>query len=115
MADATDIKKGHLEEEGWLRRSILDEPRLSEVLETYRSLGYEVIQRNRPFGTAIPRTLSSCKPRPSVELYTIDNMKVPLENEELNGGCAACLESPEGRFWVVYTRAGKEARDDLFE
>ena len=32
------------------------------------------IQRNRPTGTTIPRTLSSCKPRLSVELCTIDNI-----------------------------------------
>lgn len=84
MADVTDIKKNHLEEDGWLRRSILDEPRLSEVLETYRSLGFDV-------------------------------MKVPLENEALEGGCAACLESSDGKFWVVYTRAGMKKRDDLYD
>jgi len=84
MADVTDIKKGILEEDGWLRRSILDEPRLSEVLDTYRSLGFDV-------------------------------MKVPLEHEALEGGCASCLECSQDKYWVVYTRAGKEARDDLFD
>ena len=28
--------------QGWTRRSILDEPRLSEMAKTYRALGYEV-------------------------------------------------------------------------
>ncbi|GAB4253666.1 hypothetical protein [Deferrisoma sp.] len=31
-----------LESEGWIRRSIACEPRLSEIVETYRSLGFEV-------------------------------------------------------------------------
>ena len=39
------------------------------------------IQRNRPFGTAIPRTLSSCKPRLFVELCTIDNISPEEEPE----------------------------------
>ena len=33
-----------------------------------------MIQRNRPSGTAIPRTLSSCKSRLFVELCTVDNI-----------------------------------------
>ncbi|NOY46576.1 MAG: hypothetical protein GXP50_14165 [Deltaproteobacteria bacterium] len=31
-----------LERAGWVRRSVACEPRLSEIVETYRSLGYEV-------------------------------------------------------------------------
>ena len=31
--------------EGWTRRSTLDEPRLSEVVELYRELGFEVLLR----------------------------------------------------------------------
>lgn len=31
-----------LEKEGWLKRSILDEPRLSEVVAMYKELGLEV-------------------------------------------------------------------------
>lgn len=30
------------ERDGWTKRSVLDEPRLSEVVESYRALGYEV-------------------------------------------------------------------------
>ena len=43
MADAIELKgDGALLAEGWERRSILDEPRLSEVVEMYRDLGFEV-------------------------------------------------------------------------
>jgi hypothetical protein len=31
-----------LEKEGWLKRTTIDEPRLSEIVSEYKSLGYEV-------------------------------------------------------------------------
>lgn len=31
-----------LKKEGWLRRSVASEPRLSEMVELYRDLGFEV-------------------------------------------------------------------------
>ena len=31
-----------LEKEGWIKRTTIDEPRLSEIIEEYESLGYEV-------------------------------------------------------------------------
>jgi hypothetical protein len=31
-----------LRKEGWLRRSVASEPRLSEMVELYRNLGFEV-------------------------------------------------------------------------
>ena len=43
MADVTDTGKNEdMEREGWVKRSILDEPRLTEVAEMYRSIGFEV-------------------------------------------------------------------------
>jgi len=42
MVDVTDIKSDKLEKEGWERRSILDEPRLSEVVMMYKEMGLEV-------------------------------------------------------------------------
>jgi len=35
-------KNEEMEREGWIKRSILDEPRLTEVAEMYRSIGFEV-------------------------------------------------------------------------
>lgn len=32
-----------LESEGWKRQSVIDEPRLSELVELYESLSYEVL------------------------------------------------------------------------
>ena len=31
-----------LKKEGWLKRTTIGEPRLSEIVELYKSLGYEV-------------------------------------------------------------------------
>ena len=31
-----------LEKEGWVKQTTIGEPRLSEIVELYRSLGYEV-------------------------------------------------------------------------
>jgi len=38
-AECRDAK---LERQGWIRRFVADEPRLSEAVELYKSLGYEV-------------------------------------------------------------------------
>ena len=35
-------KEEQLKREGWMRQFTTDEPRLSEAVELYRSLGYEV-------------------------------------------------------------------------
>ena len=35
-------KEEELKREGWMRQFTTDEPRLSEAVELYRSLGYEV-------------------------------------------------------------------------
>lgn len=43
MVDVTEIKEHPLEKEGWERRSILDEPRLSEVVGMYEEMGLEVL------------------------------------------------------------------------
>ncbi len=39
---AADGVPGPLEGDGWQKRSILDEPRLSEAVEMYKKLGFEV-------------------------------------------------------------------------
>jgi len=38
-----ELDPKQLRPEGWQRRSIASEPRLSEMVEMYRDLGYEVI------------------------------------------------------------------------
>jgi len=42
MAASEELKKESLEKEGWIRQTAIGEPRLSEIIELYKSLGYEV-------------------------------------------------------------------------
>jgi hypothetical protein len=37
-----DSMSEELEKEGWIKRTTIDEPRLSEIVSEYKSLGYEV-------------------------------------------------------------------------
>ena len=37
------MREAELKIDGWSKRTILDEPRLSEVVELYKSLGFEVL------------------------------------------------------------------------
>lgn len=37
-----DFVSNDLEKQGWIKRTTTDEPRLSEIVEEYESLGYEV-------------------------------------------------------------------------
>lgn len=39
---SVEFRKKKLKREGWIRQFTADEPRLSEAVELYRSLGYEV-------------------------------------------------------------------------
>ena len=36
-------REEELKKEGWLKRTILDEPRLTEIVELYESLGFKVL------------------------------------------------------------------------
>jgi len=42
MDSTTNNVHNKLAKEGWERRSVLSEPRLSEVVEEYKELGFEV-------------------------------------------------------------------------
>ncbi len=42
MVSVTELPEDQLEREGWERRSILDDPRLSEVVASYEEMGLEV-------------------------------------------------------------------------
>jgi hypothetical protein len=65
--------------QGWEKRFLADEPRLSEMKEMYESIGFEVLLEPLP------------------------------PKEELSGcaesGCTACLDLDPGRYRTVYTRS----------
>ena len=86
--EGVDLER--LAAEGWERQHVDTEPRLSEAVETYESLGFEVL--------LVP-VLQVCA----------------AEGE--GGGCTACFEgdSDPDRYKVIYTRRRAEPpADDLF-
>ena len=81
-----------LMEEGWQRRSVDCDPRLSEAVAIYEALGHEVL--------VVP-VLQECS------------------SEGGDGTCTACFgsDADPDRFKVIYTRpkpGAKRAQDDLF-
>jgi hypothetical protein len=80
-------------EEGWKRRMVASEPRLSEMVEMYESLGFEV------------------------RLEEVDPNDPDWDEDE----CTVCLDDPEEakRTRVVYTRPRTSSDptddDELFE
>ncbi len=67
---------------GWTRRFVINEPRLSEAAELYRSLGYEV----------------HLEPLPVVD------SDLP---EEESGECRTCFQGFENQYKIIYTRPQK--------
>ena len=43
---ASPLKNKRKNDTAWIRRNIIDEPRLSELVELYESLGYEVMLKD---------------------------------------------------------------------
>ncbi|MCB2225291.1 MAG: hypothetical protein KQH53_01345 [Desulfarculaceae bacterium] len=71
-------REAELKAQGWTRQFTADEPRLSEAVESYRALGFEVL------------------------LEPVDPAACAAE-----GGCTACFGSPEAaaRLKIIFTRA----------
>lgn len=68
-------REKELESQGWTRRFVAEEPRLSEAVELYRSLGMEVL------------------------LESVDPTELRQE-----GQCQICLERSCDKLKVIYTR-----------
>jgi hypothetical protein len=68
--------------QGWTRQTVTNEPRLSEVVELYRSLGFEV---------------------------RLEPIEPSAGNDQ---GCDACFQGAADAFRVVYTRPGPDADQD---
>jgi hypothetical protein len=76
-----------LEEEGWTRRFVAGEPRLSEAVEAYKEAGFEVCLQ--PLSTEEPE----CETCPGEE------------NSHRNGDqCRVCFEGVEDQYRIIYTR-----------
>ena len=76
-----------LEEEGWTRRFVTGEPRLSEAVEVYNQAGFEVCLQ--PFTT----DEGECETCPGEE-------KSDLDGKE----CRVCFEGSEDQYKIIFTR-----------
>ena len=70
----TDAPEEDLLRDGWVRRFVAEEPRLTESVELYESLGFQVFLR--PLGA----------------------------RELAGPGCSECLKAAPGRYRVIFTK-----------
>lgn len=91
--EKTDIEI--LEGEGWTRQFVANEPRLSEAVEMYGAVGFEVHLEPLPKGP-------ECK---------------TCVGGEDEGDCRICFEGVEEQYRIIFTRPKKgetESEEDLF-
>jgi hypothetical protein len=83
-------REDELAEDGWTRRFIVSEPRLSEAVELYRSMGHEVY----------------LEPLSPVDCDSADGE---------SGECRTCFKGFEDQYKIIYTRpqTGEHEEDDL--
>ena len=83
-----------LENEGWTRQFVANEPRLSEAVELYRETGHEV----------------RLEPMP-----TPGN---PSELPMVGSKCTTCFDGNEDQYKIIFTRPSKDGStpdDELFD
>ncbi|MBW1805022.1 MAG: hypothetical protein JRJ06_01385 [Deltaproteobacteria bacterium] len=83
-----------LEAEGWTRRSVTSEPRLTEAVEMYGASGFEVLLEPLPKG---PEDSSSAG--------------------DPDSGCNACFVGSENQYMIIFTRPARDGSapgEDLF-
>ncbi|MBA4419369.1 MAG: hypothetical protein C0392_15915 [Syntrophus sp. (in: bacteria)] len=69
--------------QGWEKRFVANEPRLSEMLELYESIGLEVLKEPLP-------------------------LKEELESGSCEeSGCTACFDADRDKYRIIFTRAKK--------
>jgi hypothetical protein len=73
-------KEDELKKEGWQKRFVADEPRLSEMVELYKETGFEV------------------------HLEPLSAVDEPDEENEECRACRICFEGAEDKYQVLFTR-----------
>jgi len=71
-------REEELARQGWEKRFVAEEPRLSEMTELYESIGFEVLLERLPS----KEELAACA----------------------ESGCTACLDMDPERYRTIYTR-----------
>ena len=63
-------REEELKQHGWIRQFVTDEPRLSEAVELYKSIGYEVCLEQASFDE-VNQVCKNCLPADCVRYKTI--------------------------------------------
>ncbi len=85
-----------LEKEGWVKRFVASEPRLSEAVDLYKEAGFDVLLEPLPKG----RECNTCG---------------DAENTQ-SGQCRVCFDDFEDQFKIIFTRPARDEKthDDDF-
>jgi hypothetical protein len=86
MADEGKLTIKKLEEQGWVKQFIANEPRLGEAVELYEEAGFEVHLEPLPKGE---------------ECETCAGPEGPKE-------CRICFDGFEDQYKIIFTRPKKE-------
>ena len=78
-----------LEQEGWVKQFVANEPRLSEAVALYNELGFEVHLEPLPKG----QECDTCSGQ---------------EGRQEMGECRVCFEGFEDQYKIIFTRQRKE-------
>jgi len=73
-------REDELKKEGWQKRFLAEEPRLSEMVEMYKETGFEV------------------------HLEPLSAVEEPDEKKEECQACRICFEGVEDKYQVIFTR-----------
>lgn len=88
-----------LEKEGWTRRFVAGEPRLSEAVEAYKQAGFEVSLQS------FPTRESGCETCPGEDKSDQDGKE-----------CRVCFDGSEDQYKIIFTRPAQgetESSNDL--
>ncbi len=88
MGSESPSRKEELEKDGWVMQFVAGEPRLSEAVDLYRELGFEVHLEPLPKG----QECDACS---------------GMEGHEAKGECRVCFDGFEDQYKIIFTRRQK--------
>lgn len=91
MGSKGQSDRERLEKEGWVKQFVANEPRLSEAVDLYKELGFDVHLEPLPAG-------QECDTCAGTEGYQ--------EKRE----CRVCFEGFEDQYKIIFTRRRKDSK-----
>ena len=89
MGNESQSRIERLEKDGWVKQFVASEPRLSEAVNLYRALGFDVHLEPLPPG----QECSTC---------------AGTEGHGEKGECRICFEGFEDQYRIIFTRRRKD-------